>query len=630
MSENYHDDLIFALDIGTRSIIGVVGRVENDRFRVLAIEKEEHVKRAMMDGQIEDIAQVARVVKTVTTRLEEKLGCKLTRVCIAAAGRALHTEKGGFSISLPGVRRIDDDLISRLEAGAVSNAESNLIENREDQVRFYLVGYTVTQYLLDRYPMSNLRDHTGQELEVEVVATFLPGEVVESLYSAMQMADLEVVSLTLEPIAALNAAIPEDIRLLNLVLADIGAGTSDIAACRDGSVVGYTMATIAGDEITECIMKALLVDFQTAERLKAGLATQATQNYHDVLGMDQEITAEELLSLANPSTQALAEELSARILEINGGVPSAVFLSGGGSKLDRLKERVAESLQMDMRRVAIAGNNFEKSAFSDGYDLNDPEYATPLGIAISAGLGLINDSYRVTLNGEPAKLFRSGSLTVLDVLMMNGYGYADLIGRTGQALTVTIDGKRTVYRGQPAIPSLLTINGKEVSHTAVVNTGDKIQFTPAQMGKGASKTLSDVVGGDERAEYCLLNDELVAPNTLLHNGDVIITSDLVLTATVAEPEPEPETVAAAPEEEAIPAVQLPELTYILNGNPLNVVAKEDGLPHYLMDLLEYSGIDFQRMDKPVVLYVNGKPGMFSQALAEGDNIEIRYMDEEKP
>ena len=94
-------EMIFALDIGTRSIIGIVGRVEDERFRVLAVEKEEHGKRAMLDGQIEDIAQVAKVARKVTDRLEEKLDCKLQRVCVAAAGRALRTEKGSFSLEFP-------------------------------------------------------------------------------------------------------------------------------------------------------------------------------------------------------------------------------------------------------------------------------------------------------------------------------------------------------------------------------------------------------------------------------------------------------------------------------------------------------------------------------------------------
>ena len=53
---------------------------------------------------------------------------------------------------------------------------------------------------------------------------------------------------------------------------------------------------------------------------------------------------------------------------------------------------MAEALDMDDSRVALAGNNYEITAFSDGYELNDPELATPLGIAVSAGLGLISDS----------------------------------------------------------------------------------------------------------------------------------------------------------------------------------------------------------------------------------------------
>ena len=57
-------DLIYALDIGTRSIVGVVGRPVGDRLKVLDVEMAEHGKRAMMDGQIDDIRQVAGLART--------------------------------------------------------------------------------------------------------------------------------------------------------------------------------------------------------------------------------------------------------------------------------------------------------------------------------------------------------------------------------------------------------------------------------------------------------------------------------------------------------------------------------------------------------------------------------------
>ena len=683
-------ELIFALDIGTRSIIGVVGRVVDERFQVLAIEKEEHGKRAMLDGQIEDIAQVAKVARRVTNRLEEKLDCTLERVCVAAAGRALRTEQGSFVMEYPEVTRITNDAISRLESGAVAAAESVLGQGQEGERRFYLVGYTVAGYHLDHYPMSTLRNHNGQLLEATVVATFLPREVVESLYSVMEGAGLEVASLTLEPIAALNAAIPADLRLLNLVLADIGAGTTDIAVCRDGAVVGYTMATIAGDEITEELMRRFLIPFATAEGMKTRLDEERI-TYRDVLGLEQTVSGAQVRETIQQPAHILAQEIAQRVTTLNGGAPSALFLAGGGSKLEGIREMVAEALDMEENRVALAGNNYDITAFSDQYELNDPELATPLGIAVSAGLGLISDSYRIMLNGKPAKLFRSGALTVLELLMMNGYTSTDLLGRTGKNLSITVDGQRMLFRGEPAQPCVLKLNGTESAPSAVVYAGDSIEFSPAVSGAPAQRTLKDLLGADFTGGVTV-NGRLADLDTRLTTGDQIATSSRpvrpvsppvqketvpetprekppkaempvrmseprterpqVPQANMVKPEParpeppkpephaekKPEQVrspsAVSPnpwEKTPEPAAVVqpapgPALQVMLNGKALVLPAKPEGVPYYVMDLLEHSGIDFEHLDRGVELQVNGQECAFSQELRSRDDIIIRYLE----
>ena len=141
---------------------------------------------------------------------------------MAAAGRALRTQSGTFALELSDSQPIAAEQISQLETGAVSAAEAALQMDEENRRQFFLVGYTVAQYRLDRYPLSTLLGHGGKTMEADVVATFLPGEVVESLYAAMHLAGLQVASMTLEPIAAMNAAIPAELRLLNLALVDIG------------------------------------------------------------------------------------------------------------------------------------------------------------------------------------------------------------------------------------------------------------------------------------------------------------------------------------------------------------------------------------------------------------------------
>ena len=609
-----NDNLIYALDIGTRCVVGVVGTAQDERFKVLDVELAEHNRRAMMDGQIDNIQQVAALAQTVTRRLEERLGTRLQRVCVAAAGRALRTERGSFALELTDGKIIDTELISQLEAGAVSEAEKALQMGEEAKQQFFLVGYTVSQYRLDGYPLTALIDHSGKVLEVDIVATFLPGEVVESLYSAMRAANLQVASMTLEPIAAMNAAIPSELRMLNLALVDIGAGTTDIAICKNGSVVGYTMATIAGDEITEALMQAYLVDFHTAEQIKRCLKKGDTCTFTDILGLEQSVACDEILASIDATMTRLAEAIAQQILSVNDVTPSAVFLAGGGSKLDGLREKVAKSLNMDERRVAIAGNNFAKSAFSDDIKLDNPEYTTPLGIAISAGMGLLNDSYIVILNGEPAKLFRSGTLNLRDVLLMNGYSYGDMLGGSGRNMTVTLDGRVLNFRGEPAVPAVLRLNDEEAPINAPVHAGDRIQFIPAKKGKDAKKTLEELLGEDFSGRV-LVNNEEVPMDTPLKQGDIVLTIERdapVKTAPAAEP-----VVPPAAERFLRP------IHVLLNEQPLTLPAKDSGQPYYLLDLLERSGIDFEHLDRPVYLAINGREAGFREIVKDQDNVDIR-------
>ena len=725
--------LVFALDIGTRSIIGMLGRVENGRFQVEAIEKEEHGRRAMLDGQIVEIEQVAQVAGSVIDRLQAKVGVRLSRVCVAAAGRALKSQSAAFTLRFDDLRQADADLIGQLEAGAVSEAEKLLAGENAGQGRFYMVGYTARQYVVDGYPMTNLMDHRGQVFEADVVATFLPSGVVESLYAVTGRLGLEVSSLTLEPIAALNAAIPPDIRLLNLVLVDIGAGTSDIAVCREGSVVGYTMATVAGDEVTELLMRSLLVDFKTGERLKMNMGSVEPLQYPDILGMKHEITSENLKELVKPAAQRLAGEIGEQIMLLNGAAPSAVFLAGGGSKLAGLPQLVAAELDMSEARVALAGNHFGASACSEEYELADPEYATPLGIGASAALGMINDSYMVTLNGLPAKLFRNGALSLRDVLLMNGYHYGDMMGRTGANLSFTLNGQREFFRGTPAVESRMFINGKEAAFSTLVQAGDRIDFTPARSGRAAAQTLAQLLGEDFSGE-AVVNGQPQLLSYAIRQGDEVVTEggetpprqkrkayyepeplrpvgaerkeslgkkepaaqekpagpppgqqDLAPEqtregqtkeskegASVKEEQPvesqpekkqgealapaktrglpkqlekllteQPKEKEAAPRPQPAPqekkpgprqqreAEQLsfrPEIPVMLNGEPIRLEPKAQGGDYYLMDLLERSGLDFDHLEGPVELLVNGAQGQFSQVIRPNDQVTIRYKD----
>ncbi|MCI8443478.1 MAG: cell division protein FtsA [Provencibacterium sp.] len=533
------EDLIFALDIGTRSIIGIVGEQRGDVFHVLGVERMDHPKRAMLDGQIEDIDQTAKIAGIVKERLEKKLDLRLHHVCVAAAGRALKTQHAEYGMDIRPGEAIDAAKVSEVELQAVQQAYEEMFEAQQEEGDFFCVGYSVVRYLLDGYPISTLTGHRGKHIQVEIIATFLPDEVVESLYTAMDRIGLSVASLTLEPIAAMNAIIPRELRLLNLALVDIGAGTSDIAICKGGSIAAYTMATVAGDEISEVIIREYLVDFETAERIKLGLDGKVSRiDYTDILGFSYSVSPEEILEKVAPETENLCATICGRILETNGQPPAAVFLVGGGSQLPFLCDRVAEKLGIDRNKVAVGSNNYMKKAVDGSAEVSGPEFATPVGIALTAALAREQGDFAVTVNGSRARLFKNGVVSVMDVLSFCGYQHSQLIGRSGQSVTFQYNGQPRTIRGGLPEPAVIRLCGKPAILSTQVKPGDEIEIEPAQHGANAAPVMRDLAAEWNPFEIqlngiplpagtvALLNGEAAGPQTPIRNQDDVSLTEI--------------------------------------------------------------------------------------------------------
>jgi len=496
------EDLIFALDIGTRTVVGLVGVPDGDKLKILAVEINEHKNRAMLDGQIHDISLVADIVTEVKEKLENKLGLKLKRVAIAAAGRVLKTYNVRVERAFDSNKEITKDIISSIELEGVQNAQAELEFEQKEQEKtvFYCVGYSVISYYLNGYVISTLLGHKGNSVGVEVLATFLPHIVIDSLYTVMNRVGLEVTNLTLEPIAAINVCIPPNLRLLNLALVDIGAGTSDIAITKDGAVIGYSMAPIAGDEITEKIAHQYLVDFNTAESIKLTLndESQPTVSFTDVLGTSRTVDKKEIYNGIYDSIVLLGETIANRISEYNKKAPNAIFCVGGGSQISGLTEVLADKLGLPHDRVVVRGRDFVQSVKYSGKKLAGPEAITPLGIAVNAMQSIENDFLSVTLNEKKIRLFNSKKLNVADSLILDGFDPRRLIGRSGKNLSFEINGEKKIVRGEHGKAAEIKVNGQLASMETPLKPGDNIEVKSAVDGISAKIFLTDLVDIKEK------------------------------------------------------------------------------------------------------------------------------------
>ncbi len=488
-------DLVFALDIGTRTVVGILGEYIDDKFYLQDYVSVPHTKRAMVDGQVEDIKQVAKIVTQAKNILEEKNGIKLTKVSIAAAGRALKTRRMTMEFDISDRDALTEDMVKSMEVETIQKAQAELDAGSTGRTLFYCVGHSIISYMLDDYKILSLEGHKGDKVTIELVAAFLPSIVVEGLYSVMDLNELEVTSLTLEPIAAMNVIVPPEIRLINIALIDIGAGTSDIAIAKNGSVVAYAMATTAGDEITEEIIRTYLVDFNTAEEIKQSCSNgEAEIEYKDILGNTHKVLAEELSEMLSPAVDTLAGTICDAILEANGGdSPAAVFLVGGGSLIEGLTPLVAEKLGIDETRVAIGGGDFLKNVDECGAKLG-AEYVTPLGIAVTSMLNQGYDFSVITVNDSKVRVFDTKQLSVYEALTIAGYKSGEIMGRSGRSLSYTLNGTRHTIKGEAMVPAELFVNERPASIMTKVTQGDRIRINPAMSGKNAAAKLSDILG----------------------------------------------------------------------------------------------------------------------------------------
>ena len=540
---------VFGLDIGTRNVVGTVGyRTEDEKFTVVAQYIKQHETRAMLDGQIHDIGRVARTVSAVKTELERQIESPLYEVCIAAAGRVLKTVTTHVEMEYPEETIVQGEDIHTLHLLGVDKAQEELKQKNDTRYKFYCVGYSVVKYYLNDEVFISLEGHKADFIGCDIIVTFLPEDVVDGLYSAVGQADLNVANMTLEPIAAINVAIPENFRMLNIALVDVGAGTSDISITKDGSIIAYGMIPHAGDEITEVIVQHYLVDFKMAESMKLQSTESDEITYEDIMSIPHTIPSEELWEVAAPTVDKITKEISEKIRQLNGDKSvSACFIVGGGGKIHGFTEKLAEHLGIVKERVALRGEEVLKEVIFEQEDIKkDPLLVTPIGICMNY-YEQRNNFILVRFNGELLKLYDNNHLTVVDAAMAAEFPNEQIFPKRGKAINFTVNGASRIARGEAGESAVVTINGRPASINTPLEPNCEITIAPSTSGADAVYTVADldeynndtvgfVVNGKMITcpKFVQVNGSLEPGSYQIQEGDVIETRNFYTVGQVAE------------------------------------------------------------------------------------------------
>lgn len=644
------DNLVFSLDIGTRTIIGIVGEyLEEDKLKVLAYSIREHKERNMYDGQIHDIEGVTRLVVDIVKELEEKTGEKIKIVSIAAAGRALKTLRIRIEKKIDSTKEISKLDVEALELEAVQKAQDEINAEENNNFKYYNIGHTVVDYYLDDSRMEKLEGHRGEKIGVDLLATFLPQIVVESLYTVMTKAGLEVGSITLEPIAAINVAIKKELRLLNLALVDIGAGTSDIAITRDGQIISYAMTQTAGDEITERLAKEYLLDFNSSEKLKVRLSKEKYHEFKDIVGVSYRLSTLEIVNSIKDIIEKIATEIADKIIEFNGKAPNAVFLIGGSSQMPMLKETLAERLGLPKERVSIRDLSTIDNIIGLE-EINGPDMITPVGIALDGALDRYKNFIKVIFNGEEVRIFNTHDIKVSDVLVITGYNPRDLLPKRAEDFIYYINGKRRVIKGNIGTYPRILVDNKEGNLKTRLQDNSIIEIVPSQVEPISQPWLYDIVQIHKAVTFLgekvnliksvKVNGEVVEENIRLNQEDHIVIEEIrTLEDLLLEYNKELNI------DNYLVNGKKPNLNHILNnGDTVTLLEKEDSQEKCIklvinnedfeiyykkdkfifVDIFDHIDFDLSTLRGKLVLRVNGRDAEYMEELKDGDNIEVYW------
>lgn len=368
------------IDVGTGSVTTVVLRKEkNGELRLLGVGKA--ASEGMRKGAVGDPEALSRSIKKSAHNASRASNISVRSGVVAFGGSSVRSSlvRGVVAISRADGEITGEDVRRSIQAAESFHPKS---PNRET------VHILPRQFWIDGE--GNIQDPVGMVgMRLEVEALIIDGEKrsLSNLVKAFDQAGIDIDDLIFSPIAASLAVLTPEQKELGVMLLDIGAGTSDYAIFREGTLVDAGIIPVGGDLATQDIAQMFKTRVDVAEKIKQkyGHAIPDAFSKGDVIRLAEFIEDENDVY----SQRELAEVIRARMADIfelaekalrqNAralALPAGVIIVGGSSLLPGLREFAKKEMRLLVERGVVQGIRLDE-ALGGGATI-----ATALGAAL--------------------------------------------------------------------------------------------------------------------------------------------------------------------------------------------------------------------------------------------------------
>lgn len=376
MSER--NNIVAIVDIGTNTAICLIG-CENADKRVEILGHSIVASAGVRRGVVFNIDEVVEVIKKAVSRASQNLEFEIKRLYVNITGKEIRTVKKAIKKSIDAGKIITKSDIKMLYDVALSS-----VQEPGDKVYHVITqSYTVDGEAGIHNPIGT----TGSELIAEYKLIVGPKSYEDKLRASLTNAGFELVRAVANPMAAAESVIADDEKEAGVVVVDLGGGTTSISIFYENALRYLSVIPFGGNVITYDIKEGCNILTRQAESLKvqfgAALGDFVPENkvvtIPGINGWEpKEISFKSLAYIIQARTEEIIESVYYQIQKSGYAdkLGAGIVLTGGGAKLDALRQLVRFKTGLDVRigfPIIALPPDQEKV-------LDSPQFATAFGL----------------------------------------------------------------------------------------------------------------------------------------------------------------------------------------------------------------------------------------------------------
>ena len=391
---------LLALDIGTEFVKALIVQSDGGKGRISGVGKARQKIGEMQSGGVTDIAAVIGKCKEAIADAERMAGVSPGQMVIGIAGELVkgatrtiryRRHEPQTKIHLEELKNI----IHKVQWRAFEQMRAEMAyETGYNEIDVKLVSAAIVDVKVDDYRVPNPIGFQGNDVVVSIFNAFSPLVHHGVLQTIAAELNISLLAITAEPYALARAFGSEREEASNVILMDIGGGTTDIVIIKEGTLAGTKMFTIGGRSFTKRLSQNLNVSFSEAEEIKLAYSgSRLEKQSHKIVKKALETDAEVWLTGVRLT---LSEFTTIEML------PTKILLCGGGSHLPDIKTILLEndwwkSLPFARKPHINFVHPHDLSMIEDQTNLlHDPQDITPLALA-SLGVELAGEEQGISM-----------------------------------------------------------------------------------------------------------------------------------------------------------------------------------------------------------------------------------------